>query len=469
MRWFPVIAFVLACGGPPASPQPPVPVAAPPVEAEIVAELTAPAPGRMAMIDSLDPAALAIDETGIARQTTHPRFAEQRWIPFSEPVDDVVFVRRFAYPHNIPGAQLGKMFCGRTRTARLECVIDFDATPKEPRRVHRFELPVAGAVRHLGVYTPWMPQGGPDKAICVLAPAPACWSFDWVGMRAERYTLEASAAEAAALRIAQDVRLAWQRAAPAVTAANIREVVHTDRQDVTRIVGKEANLTVHCARLGDGELACFGPGVFGELGDGTLAVTPRASRPLGDTRIVDVAAGRHHLCAVATDGRVACWGKLYASMPLPKQHKPRQLATCLLDRKASTSKFAADRAAAIQGAADCAKGCDRRGRDGCLGCVVGCIPVPYLFSHEGVCQEPVIDSALAQRGETCVPAEHEPRWLTDAELRNYSSEEQLTLAPVFLTGITDAVGVAVSGPRLCVIRRSGVIACLDDDGKLSPG
>jgi hypothetical protein len=468
MRWFPVIALVLGCGGPPASPRPSVPATppSPPIEAEIVTELTAPAIGRAAMIDYLDEAALTIDEAGIARQTL--RVADQRWIPFSEPVDDVVFVKWFSYPHNVPGAQLGKMFCGRTRTARLECVIDFDATPKEPKRVHRFKLPVTGAVQHLGVYTPWLPQGGPDKAICVTATVPACWSFDWVGTRAERYTLEASVAEAATLRIAQDSRLAWQRAAPAVTAANIREVVHTDPQDVARIIGKEANITVHCARLVNGELWCFGPGVYGELGDGTLALTPRASRPLGDTQVVDVAAGRHHVCAVVADGRVACWGALYGSMPLPKRHNPTQLPMCPLDRSASTSKFAADRSAAIQRAADCAKGCDGRGRDGCLGCVVRCIPMPYLFRHDEVCQEPVLESALVQRGETCVPAEQPPRWLTDAELRNYSPEEKLTLSPVFLTGITDAVGVTASGPRLCVIRRSGDIACLDDGGKLSP-
>src|SRR5512134_2830112 len=128
MRWFPLIALVLGCGGPTASPQPSVPVTppSPPIEAELVTELTAPAIGRAAMIDYLDYLALTIDEAGIARQTTSPQFADQRWIPFSEPVDDVVFVRQFSYPHNVPGAQLGKMFCGRTRTAKLECVIDFD-------------------------------------------------------------------------------------------------------------------------------------------------------------------------------------------------------------------------------------------------------------------------------------------------------------------------------------------------------
>lgn len=474
MRWFPVIAIGLGCGGSSAPPRPPGPpgtatTASPPIEAEIVTELTAPVVGRAAMITHVDEIALTIDEAGVARQTGNTLFLGQtlHWIPFSEPVDDVVFVRLFAYPHNVHGAQQGSMFCARTRTASLECVIDFAATPKEPARVHRFKLPVEGDVQHLGVYTPFLPQGAPDKAICVIATAPACWSFDWDGTRAQRYTLEAIDAEAAALRFHQNAHVAWQKLEPAITPTNIREVVHTDRPDLARIVGQDADITVHCARLISGELSCFGPGVHGELGDGKLALTSRTSRPLGDTQVVDVAAGSHYLCAVVADGRVACWGNLHDSLPLPKRHKPTPLPMCPLDRAASTAKFTADRSAAIQRATDCAKGCDGRGRDSCLGCVVGCVKVPYLFRHDAICQEPGIESALVQQGLTCVREEQTPRWLTDAELRNQVSEEKLTLSPVFLTGITDAVGVTVSGPQLCVVRRGGDIACLDDDGKLT--
>lgn len=467
MRLFPVIALVFGCGPVAPPPSPVVIPPAPPVEVEVVTDLTPPASAPGQAIAHLEQAEVSIDEAGHAWQGPSPQFVASRWIPFSEPVDDVVYVKYFSYPHNAPGARLGKMFCGRTRTARVECAIEFEPSAKEPQRVHRFRLPAEG-VQQFGVYTPWLPQGGPDKAVCAITTAPSCWSFDWAGTRAQHYTLEASAAEAAALRIEAGFLPAWRREAPAVTAANIREVVHTDRQDLARIIGKQANLTVHCARLADGELSCYGPGVYGELGDGKLSLTPRASRPLGSARVVDVAAGRHHVCAVVDDGRVACWGALYGSMPLPKLHRPTALPMCPFDREGSEATFAAARAAAKQAADECARHCDRGARDGCMGCGGGCIPTPYLFRHDEVCQEPMIESALVQRGETCFHSDQSPRWLEDGAIRSYVAEVQLTLSPVFLTGITDAISVAVSGPRLCVVRRGGAIACLDDNGKLAP-
>ena len=183
--------------------------------------------------------------------------------------------------------------------------------------------------------------------------------------------------------------------------------------------------------------------------------------------VVDVAAGNHHVCAVVDDGRVACWGALYGNMPLPKLHRPTPLPMCPFDREASEATFAAARAAAKRSADECARHCDRRALDGCMGCGGGCIPTPYLFRHTEVCQEPTIESALVQRSETCLRSDQSPRWLEDGVIGSYVAEVSLTLSPVFLTGITDAINVAVSGPTLCVVRRGGAIACLDDNGKLT--
>jgi hypothetical protein len=434
----------------------------------MLTSVTTPARGASASIQYGEQGAVDIDEAGHAWHGDSPRFLELQWLPFSEPVDDVVFVKYISYPRSARNPQLGRMFCARTRAATLECVIDFAATVDLPRRVHRFKLPVTGGVHQLGVYAPFLPQGGPDKAICVTAASPTCWSFDWEGTRADRYTLDATAAETAALRIAPELRGAWQQAAPEVSPATIREVVATDRGDLARVVSKDANITVHCARLSTGELSCFGQGVYGELGDGTLVLSARATRPLGDAHVVDVAAAGHRICAVVDDGRVACWGEADTRIPFPPRTKTTPLPMCKLDRAASTAKFTADRSLAVQRAASCASGCSSRGRDACLGCVAGCTTVPYLFRHDEVCQEPTIDGLLAQRSEACFEPNQSPRWLTDAMLRDYAPTTNLALAPLFLAGITDAIGVTMSVPSLCVLRRGGVIACLDDQGKLVP-
>jgi len=141
---------------------------------------------------------------------------------------------------------------------------------------------------------------------------------------------------------------------------------------------------------------------------------------------------------------------------------------CPLDRRASTAKYTADHTAAVQRAADCSKNCRNGGRDACLGCTVRCVPIPYLFTHQAVCQEPQIETTLIQRSETCADDNRPAGWLTDQELRDLAPEEKLMLSPAFLTGITDAVSVAVHGQGLCVVRRGGAIACLDDNGKLAP-
>lgn len=65
-----------------------------------------------------------------------------------------------------------------------------------------------------------------------------------------------------------------------------------------------------CAVAGTGEVFCWGSNGFGQLGDGSTTdsdVPVQAATPT-DAIFVQVAAGAQHTCALATDGRVFCWG-----------------------------------------------------------------------------------------------------------------------------------------------------------------
>ncbi len=64
-----------------------------------------------------------------------------------------------------------------------------------------------------------------------------------------------------------------------------------------------------CARLDDGEIACWGANDFGQVGDGsTSAATPAPHLvPLGASASA-VGAGASHACAVVQGGAVRCWG-----------------------------------------------------------------------------------------------------------------------------------------------------------------
>jgi len=66
-----------------------------------------------------------------------------------------------------------------------------------------------------------------------------------------------------------------------------------------------------CAVLADGTTRCWGSNASGQLGDGTGAssLTPVSAAGGGGTITArDIAAGRNHTCAVRANSTVACWG-----------------------------------------------------------------------------------------------------------------------------------------------------------------
>lgn len=65
-----------------------------------------------------------------------------------------------------------------------------------------------------------------------------------------------------------------------------------------------------CARVGDGEVACWGSNVTGALGDDTALDSVRPVRPVGlSPGVRQVRAGWAFTCAVGADGGVRCWGQ----------------------------------------------------------------------------------------------------------------------------------------------------------------
>ncbi len=65
-----------------------------------------------------------------------------------------------------------------------------------------------------------------------------------------------------------------------------------------------------CAIKANGTLACWGASYSGEVGDGgyNIRATPVTVAMPNNATVVDVSAGEQHTCAVLGDGSVACWG-----------------------------------------------------------------------------------------------------------------------------------------------------------------
>jgi hypothetical protein len=65
-----------------------------------------------------------------------------------------------------------------------------------------------------------------------------------------------------------------------------------------------------CARVGDGEVACWGSNATGALGDDTALDSARPVRPVGlASGVRQVRAGWAFTCAVGADGGARCWGQ----------------------------------------------------------------------------------------------------------------------------------------------------------------
>ena len=75
-----------------------------------------------------------------------------------------------------------------------------------------------------------------------------------------------------------------------------------------RVIGLAAGVEHTCALLATGRVACWGGNFKGQLGDGAKddRSSPRALRDLDDA--VEITAGTWHTCARRRSGRVACWG-----------------------------------------------------------------------------------------------------------------------------------------------------------------
>jgi alpha-tubulin suppressor-like RCC1 family protein len=75
-----------------------------------------------------------------------------------------------------------------------------------------------------------------------------------------------------------------------------------------RVVAIAAGRDHTCALLANGSMRCWGANNTGQLGDGTDTTRPVPVTVSGLTNAVAIAAGDVHTCALLADSRVRCWG-----------------------------------------------------------------------------------------------------------------------------------------------------------------
>lgn len=181
-----------------------------------------------------------------------------------------------------------------------------------------------------------------------------------------------------------------------------------------------------CALLSTGAVECWGDNRTGALGDGTSVTSPTPVAVLGITNATQVEAGYTHSCALLADRTIRCWGL----------NRYGELGDGLTDH-GTTCTFATN--------PDCS-----------LSPVVVGVTDVVQFSTNGQHGCAVVSTG----GVHCWGQNRDSQLgvgMTGAELPSSPT-------PLPVIGITDAVHVSTSVWHTCVIHAGGTVSCWGENG-----
>ena len=177
-----------------------------------------------------------------------------------------------------------------------------------------------------------------------------------------------------------------------------------------------------CAVMAGGSATCWGDNAFGELGNGEQGVAiPAPTAVLGLAGIQAITAGNSHSCALQADGSVVCWGD--------------DLACQIGDR--------------------CAAG---QPAPGYAGPVLVPTPVPGLGAPAVAIQASAIESRSL--GFTCALLAGGTISCWGEDALGLAADPTATGIPATpVSGVADAVAMAIGGTFGCDLRSGGTVEC----------
>lgn len=201
--------------------------------------------------------------------------------------------------------------------------------------------------------------------------------------------------------------------------------------DVTGLTSGVTALSVGqgsaCALMVDKTLKCWGSNWEGRLGNGTNTPTTDTSGPVSVTGLTDVAAvavGAAHACAVVSSGKVYCWG----------QWESGQLGIDL-------------------GINDITEIQNRGGGRTPMETLDARASTNYLLNAQAITAGSSFSCAVRVTGAISCWGRN-----SDGELGT-GGKSQYVLAPVSVSGMTDAAVVAAGSSFACSMATSGIVKC----------
>ncbi len=189
---------------------------------------------------------------------------------------------------------------------------------------------------------------------------------------------------------------------------NARALAPVDVAGLGDAVSVAAGASFTCAIRAGGTVVCWGAGLAGQLGNGGTATRPTPTPVTNLNDALAIAAGEAHACAVRSGGRVVCWGDGVNG----------QLGTGTVSSSSVPVIVA--------------------GLDGIVSVAAGA---------RSTC-------ALRNTGQVYCWGANER-----GQLGSGVANATPNPSPVLVTGIDDAVALAVGAGHACVARKSGGAAC----------
>ncbi len=234
-----------------------------------------------------------------------------------------------------------------------------------------------------------------------------------------------------------------------------------------RVVRVASGYSHACALRESGLVVCWGDNTSGALGDGTLTFRPTPVLVAGLTNVAEVVAGRYFTCARRVDGTVMCWGRnvegqlgdggtVNRSLPGP--------VTGLTDATQLTAGLFHVCAIRATGAVVC-WGLNGNGQLGDGSSVNRSTPVAV----PGVTGTLQVEAGL---GSTCA------RLATSVQCWGSGGFGELgnggnvgSLVPVTVSGLSDATQIDLAEGTACALRATGEVVCWgrNSEGEIGDG
>jgi alpha-tubulin suppressor-like RCC1 family protein len=203
--------------------------------------------------------------------------------------------------------------------------------------------------------------------------------------------------------------------------------------------------TPRCALIADGSIKCWGPNDGGQLGNGNTTLAKDPVRVVGISNAKQVAAGQNFACALLDDGTVKCWGENGWG------------------QTGNGTWYTPGFGGAVLGPDNCAN----------QACSLTPVAVPGISNAVNIGVGAAFACAVISDGTALCWGANIGGTLGNGSDQGpiSSSVASLTINPVAVTGLNDAVTIKSEWYHACALTRTGTVRCwgANDYGNLGLG